>query len=161
MNKSIVKKSLAAIAFLSLTLCAATANPAKNQKKNPRPDCRRPSPQRMIAQDEFNALGTITAIDQTASTITIADADGKESVIHVNPLTKIFEIKKPGKDFKAEKAPAKDEKAEDKKPAFRPPVFLDFTDLKTGDWIAMKKYHNGTKIPEAKILLIKVAAEKK
>ena len=39
-----------------------------------------------------DVMGTVTAISEKDSTVTIKNVDGKETVIHVNPLTRITKI---------------------------------------------------------------------
>ncbi|MBQ2314679.1 MAG: hypothetical protein II187_07220, partial [Treponema sp.] len=82
------------------------------------------------------------------------DADGKETVVHVNPLTKINSFPK---EKTAPAAPAEaDENAKksDRRPAPVPNTSLALADIKAGDWIAVRKFDTDTKVVEASTVAV-------
>ena len=94
-----------------------------------------------------DVMGTVTAVSEKDSTLTIKDADGKETVIHVNPLTRITKI------LTAEEKQAlksADTSTTEKASA------LTISDIKKGDWIAVAKMETETKVLEAKQIAIEV-----
>ena len=97
-----------------------------------------------------DVMGTVTAISEKDSTVTIKNADGKETVIHVNPLTRITKI------LTAEEKEAL-KSADTTNKATRPKAAsLSIADLKKGDWIAVAKMETETKVLEAKQIAVQV-----
>ena len=89
-------------------------------------------------------LGTVTAINEASSMLTVKDADGKETQVHVNPFTRLHPMPKtPVPDEKSEK--------EKKRPEFNE---LKLSDLKNGDWIAVTKMKTETKTIEAARIVV-------
>ena len=97
-----------------------------------------------------DVMGTVTAISEKDSTVTIKDADGKETVIHVNPLTRITKIltveEKEALKSDDTTNTTKTEKA----------AALTISDIKKGDWIAVAKMETETKVLEAKQIAVQV-----
>lgn len=84
---------------------------------------------------KIDLMGTITAIDKNNKIITIKNADGKETKVHVNPYTKIGKPEMPGKHGQK-------------------PEKHSFDDMKIGDWIALNKFVTETIILEAAHILL-------
>ena len=169
--KSTIRKSLAAVAILLAVgitpVFAKGKSNAKNNSNN-RPQNHMNQHQldqnlqkqkstrsaggkhggRMLSNPDV--MGTVTAISEKDSTVTIKDVDGKETVIHINPLTKITKI------LTAEEKEAL-KSADTTNKATRPKAAsLSIADLKKGDWIAVAKMETETKVLEAKQIAIQV-----
>lgn len=71
----------------------------------------------------MSTLGTVSAVDSTASIVTIKNADGKDVQIHVNPYTFIR--------LTGSRTPQK------------------VTDIKVGDWLGVDVFNTGTTVLEA------------
>ena len=97
-----------------------------------------------------DVMGTVTAISEKDSTVTIKDADGKETVIHVNPLTRITKIL----TVEEKEALKSDDTTNTKKT--QKAVSLTIADIKKGDWIAVAKMETETKVLEAKQIAVQV-----
>ena len=100
-----------------------------------------------------DVMGTVTAVSEKDSTVTIKDADGKETVIHVNPLTKITKI------LTAEEKQAlksADTTNTTNNVTTEKAAALTISDIKKGDWIAVAKMETETKVLEAKQIAIQV-----
>ena len=97
-----------------------------------------------------DVMGTVTAISEKDSTVTIKDADGKETVIHVNPLTRITKIL----TVEEKEALKSDDTTNTTKT--QKAVSLTIADIKKGDWIAVAKMETETKVLEAKQIAIQV-----
>jgi hypothetical protein len=76
----------------------------------------------------FTAMGTVTAIDNTASIVTIKNADGNSVQIHVNPQTFI--------QLAGSKTAQK------------------ISDIKAGDWVGVNSFNTGTTVLESKRIFI-------
>ena len=97
-----------------------------------------------------DVMGTVTAISEKDSTVTIKDADGKETVIHVNPLTRITKILTAEEKQALKSADTTNTTTTEKAAA------LTISDIKKGDWIAVAKMETETKVLEAKQIAIQV-----
>ena len=97
-----------------------------------------------------DVMGSVTAISEKDSTVTIKDADGKETVIHVNPLTRITKIL----TVEEKEALKSDDTTNTTKT--QKAVSLTIADIKKGDWIAVAKMETETKVLEAKQIAIQV-----
>ena len=97
-----------------------------------------------------DVMGTVTAISEKDSTVTIKDADGKETVIHVNPLTRITKIL----TVEEKEALKSDDTTNTTKT--QKAVSLTIADIKKGDWIAVAKMETETKVLEAKQIAVQV-----
>lgn len=90
-------------------------------------------------------LGTVVSVSLDSKTIIVKDADGKETSVHVNPLTRIHNL--PEK-------PSAEEKSERKR-GERPEISeVKLADLKKGDWVAVRKMDTETKTIEAARILV-------
>ena len=106
--KSTITKSLAAMAIVlavGITPVFAKGNSnAKNNSNNQQQNQLNQKQQNQLNQKTTRSaggihggrmlsnpdvMGTVSAVSEKDSTVTIKDADGKETVIHVNPLTRI------------------------------------------------------------------------
>ena len=97
-----------------------------------------------------DVMGTVTAVSEKDSTVTIKDADGKETVIHVNPLTRITKILTAEEKQALKSADTTNTTTTEKAAA------LTISDIKKGDWIAVTKMETETKVLEAKQIAIQV-----
>ena len=97
-----------------------------------------------------DVMGTVTAVSEKDSTVTIKDADGKETVIHVNPLTRITKILTTEEKQALKSADTTNTTTTEKAAA------LTISDIKKGDWIAVAKMETETKVLEAKQIAIQV-----
>ena len=97
-----------------------------------------------------DVMGTVTAISEKDSTVTIKNADGKETVIHVNPLTRITKI------LTAEEKEALKSTDTTNTTTTQKAVSLTISDIKKGDWIAVAKMETETKVLEAKQIAVQV-----
>ena len=97
-----------------------------------------------------DVMGTVTAVSEKDSTVTIKDADGKETVIHVNPLTRITKI------LTAEEKEALKSANTTNNTTTKKEASLTIADIKKGDWIAVAKMETETKVLEAKQIAIQV-----
>ena len=97
-----------------------------------------------------DVMGTVTAISEKDSTVTIKDADGKETVIHVNPLTRITKIL----TVEEKEALKSDDTTNTTKT--QKAVSLTIADIKKGDWIAVAKMETETNVLEAKQIAVQV-----
>ena len=86
-------------------------------------------------------LGTVSSVSADKKTITVKDVDGKEITVHVNPFTRMHELPSP------EKNPDKDRKD-------RFNFEVSFSDLKTGDYVAITKMKTETKVIEAAKIIV-------
>ena len=103
---------------------------------------------RMIANPDV--MGTVSAVSEKDSTVTIKDADGKETVIHVNPLTRITKIL----TVEEKEALKSDDTTNTTKT--QKAVSLTIADIKKGDWIAVAKMETETKVLEAKQIAVQI-----
>ena len=97
-----------------------------------------------------DVMGSVTAISEKDSTVTIKDADGKETVIHVNPLTRITKILTAEEKQALKSADTTNTSTTEKAAA------LTISDIKKGDWIAVAKMETETKVLEAKQIAVQV-----
>ena len=97
-----------------------------------------------------DVMGTVTAVSEKDSTVTIKDADGKETVIHVNPLTRITKILTAEEKQALKSADTTNTTTTEKAAA------LTISDIKKGDWIAVAKMETETKVLEAKQIAVQV-----
>ena len=97
-----------------------------------------------------DVMGTVTAISEKDSTVTIKNADDKETVIHVNPLTRITKIL----TVEEKEALKSDDTTNTTKT--QKAVSLTIADIKKGDWIAVAKMETETKVLEAKQIAVQV-----
>ena len=97
-----------------------------------------------------DVMGTVTAISEKDSTVTIKNADGKETVIHVNPLTRITKIL----TVEEKEALKSDDTTNTTKT--QKAVSLTIADIKKGDWIAVAKMETETNVLEAKQIAVQV-----
>ena len=88
-------------------------------------------------------LGTISSVDASKQIVTVKDGDGKETLVHVNPFTRIREF-----DCEPGKAPAKNN---NKRPEINE---TKLEDLKVGSWVAVSKFDTETKILEASKIIV-------
>lgn len=99
-------------------------------------------------------MGTVASVDETNNVITLTDADGKSRKIHVNPMTVIFKF--PQKSIchpapQAAKNAKKPVQAQGQRPHFKP---LEIKDLKTGNWVTVRKFRTDTETAEAQSITI-------
>ena len=100
-----------------------------------------------------DVMGTVTAVSEKDSTVTIKDADGKETVIHVNPLTRITKILTTEEKQALKSA---DTTNTTNNVTTEKAAALTISDIKKGDWIAVAKMETETKVLEAKQIAIQV-----
>ena len=174
--KSTITKSLAAAAILlavGITPVFAKGNTnAKNNSNNQQQSQQNQMNQKSAKSDATgrvgknaggkhggkmlsnpDVMGTVTAISEKDSTVTIKNADGKETVIHVNPLTRITKI------LTAEEKQAlksADTTNTTNNVTTEKAAALTISDIKKGDWIAVAKMETETKVLEAKQIAIQV-----
>ena len=171
--KSTITKSLAAAAILlavGITPVFAKGNTnAKNNSNNQQQSQQNQMNQKSAKSDATgragknaggkhggkmlsnpDVMGTVTAVSEKDSTVTIKDADGKETVIHVNPLTRITKILTAEEKQALKSADTTNTTTTEKAAA------LTISDIKKGDWIAVAKMETETKVLEAKQIAIQV-----
>ena len=171
--KSTITKSLAAAAILlavGITPVFAKGNAnAKNNSNNQQQSQQNQLNQKSAKSDAIgragknaggkhggkmlsnpDVMGTVTAVSEKDSTVTIKDADGKETVIHVNPLTRITKI------LTAEEKQALKSADTTNTTTTEKASTLTISDIKKGDWIAVAKMETETKVLEAKQIAIQV-----
>ncbi|MCI5829506.1 MAG: hypothetical protein SPJ89_07715 [Treponema sp.] len=160
--KSLRKPVLVMAAVLTLALADATAkNHPKHQKENfddhsfPEHDFdsgRHMNHMKMPPlwhNENLKAeviMGTVKASDAKAQTITLADSNGKEFTVHVNPMTKIVKCQK--NEVPADCPPNADGK--NKRPA-KIPCFnkLKLSDIAAGTWVCVKEFNTAGGTHEA------------
>ena len=104
--------------------------------------------------ENADLLGTITSVNTESKILTVKDADGKETQVHVNPFTRLKERKRPAD---SDRLPAqKNKKADRTQNNFPKPENdeLELADLKAGDWVAVKKMKAETKTIEAARIIV-------
>ena len=171
--KSTIRKSLAAVAILlavGITPVFAKGNTnAKNNLNNQQQSQQNQLNQKSAKSDATgragknaggkhdgkmlsnpDVMGTVTTVSEKDSTVTIKDADGKETVIHVNPLTRITKILTAEEKQALKSADTTNTSTTEKAAA------LTISDIKKGDWIAVAKMETETKVLEAKQIAIQV-----
>ena len=171
--KSTITKSLAAAAILlavGITPVFAKGNTnAKNNSNNQQQNQQNQLNQKSAKSDATgragknaggkhggkmlsnpDVMGTVTAISEKDSTVTIKNADGKETVIHVNPLTRITKIL----TVEEKEALKSDDTTNTTKT--QKAVSLTIADIKKGDWIAVAKMETETNVLEAKQIAVQV-----
>ena len=91
-------------------------------------------------------MGTVKASDAKAQTITLADSNGKEFTVHVNPMTRIVKCQK--NEVPADCPPDSDGK--NKKPA-KMPCFneLKLSEVAPGTWVCVKEFNTAGGTHEA------------
>ena len=94
-------------------------------------------------------LGEVIGINAEAQTLTVKDADGKETIVHVNPFSRLMAM--PAAPTADKKEPAR--KGSDSKPE-KKVARLTFSDVKTGDYVAVKKMKSETKTIEAAHIVV-------
>ena len=100
------------------------------------------------AAPKADLFGTVSSLSPDNKTISVKDADGKETQVHVNPLTKIKSLPVQAKGQSKENA-----KKPEKKDS-------SFSDLKVGDWVMVSKIGGETKTLEAgRIMVAKPESE--
>ena len=103
----------------------------------------------MIGEDrKADLLGTVSAVDDSKQIVTIKDADGKETQVHVNPLTRIHEMEKP------ETKPDSEDKNRPNERKWPEINELKLEDLKAGAWVMVKKFDTETKTLEAARIMV-------
>ena len=80
---------------------------------------------------QVSLMGTVTAVDAKALTLTVKDADGKDTKVHVNPYTRL-----------AQSGESK-------------PSELKLEEVKVGDWVMVNKFETGTTVQEARFIHVK------
>ena len=103
-----------------------------------------------------DVMGTVTAVSEKDSTVTIKDADGKETVIHVNPLTRITKILTAEEKEALKSADATNNTNTTTSTTTQKSASLTIADIKKGDRIAVTKMETETKVLEAKQIAIQV-----
>ena len=91
-------------------------------------------------------IGSVSAVNAEKSIVTVKDADGKETQVHVNPFTRIRERLTP------------DGNKTNRRNLNRDDNILALSDLKAGDYVAVTKFDSETKTIEASKIIV---AEKK
>lgn len=160
MNKTIFRTCAAGVIVMGLAVLPLSAKEAvrpAERKESPRTEREvRALPGGgmfmrggMMGAQGADLMGTVSAVSADKQTFTLKDADGKETVVHVNPLTSI-------RSFPKDKAAAADDKDEKKKNAVRkaPDNSLALEDVKPGDWLAVKKFGTDTKVAEASHVIV-------
>ncbi len=109
---------------------------AKNPRQNPH------------AQPKADLLGTVSTVNAETKILTVKDADGKETQVHVSPLTRIGSL--PTEEERKAAAEAK-KSGEKKIPAQNT---LALSDVKSGDFVVVKKIDTETKTLEAARIII-------
>lgn len=114
-------------------------------------DGNKPFPMAMLPQKDGalsnpSLLGTISAISDDFTLLTVKNADGNEVKVHINPLTKIRE-----KDLSADSPDSKDNR--DRRNAMQKKT-IEPKDIKVGDWVAVKKIDTDTKTLEARSIIV-------
>ncbi len=92
-------------------------------------------------------LGTVTSIDDNKQLITVKDADGNETKVHVNPFTRLVQFEKPAERT----ADTADKRRE--LPCLED-AGINLKDVKTGNWVAVKKFNTETKTIEAGHIIV-------
>jgi hypothetical protein len=114
---------------------------SKNDLRNAKENVKKTKPGQM---GQYDLLGTVSSVNADKQIITVKDADGKETLVHVNPFTRVVEFSVRPVDTTPEKRPPE------------PPKQLKLSDVKTGDYVAVKKMETETKtIEAAKIIIAK------
>ena len=93
-------------------------------------------------------IGTVSAVNTDTKTITVKDADGKETQVHINPFTHLNAIPTP----EERKAAAESKKTGEKKSPSK--NALTISDVKSGDFVAVKKMDTETKTLEAARIIV-------
>ncbi|MBQ6781882.1 MAG: hypothetical protein IJP62_11760 [Treponema sp.] len=153
MKKTGIKTLLvtALVLGLAVTPAIAKSNPWNKGEKNSSHN------ERMHNRDDENipgrkggfmggaaVVGTVSAISADKQLLTIKDADGNETYVHVNPFTRI-ESFLPPEEKDVTKAKTKE---------MPHPNALEFSDVKTGDWVAVRKMETETKVLEARHIVV-------
>ncbi|MCR5605452.1 MAG: hypothetical protein K6F69_01370 [Treponema sp.] len=85
---------------------------------------------------DSDILGNITSISTESNIITVKDIDGKESSVHINPLTNIFTVSNRSNESRNNNCQG------------------NFSDIKTGDWVMIRKMGGETKTIEAAEIIV-------
>ena len=104
------------------------------------------------ASPKVDVFGTVSAVSSDSKILTVKDADGKETQIHVNPLTRVNAIPSQAeraKKLEERKTADKNQRAEKKTPPENAPARLTLSDVKVGDWVMVQKLGGETKTLEA------------
>mgnify|MGYP006916145515 CR=1 FL=1 len=149
LQEKIMKKKLfttAAVAALVLAFGAGSA--FANGKKIPESNFPK---HRHEAHGQIDLSGTVSAVNTDSKTLTVTDADGKETQVHVNPLTKMNSFSS-GKERKSsastkEKEPVSSN--EERKAAKRGSSRVSLSDVQSGDFVAVKRMGGNTQTVEA------------
>ncbi|MBQ4378233.1 MAG: hypothetical protein II821_03440 [Treponema sp.] len=97
---------------------------------------------------KFDYLGTISSVDTEKQLITLKDADGNETKIHVNPFTRTGSFDLPTGN------PCQCGNPNCTNKSLPAPDTLKLEELKAGDWIAVKKFDTDTKTVEAAGIIV-------
>lgn len=136
-----MKKTTKAMVIGSvLFVCSVTGLFAKEAPKAPAPQNKNGNVERMHNHrgkqfgpapfmDGPKIMGVVSSVDEKNSSLKIKNADGKDVVIHINPLTVVFQA-------------AKDEKF--------PVKNATIAEIQKGTWVCVQKYNTETTAVEAK-----------
>ena len=89
-------------------------------------------------------IGTVSAVNEEKSVITVKDFDGNETQIHVNPFTRIHERMNPTDDARRNR---KGRDLDDE---------MTVSDVKAGDYVAVQKMNTESKTVEAARIIVAV-----
>lgn len=131
MNRRFAHTAAATALVLALAATPVFANGSK-QKKGENTErlgfFRNEGEENEMKGCKFTTMGTVSAVDSTASIVTVKNADGKDIQIHVNPQTYI--------QLAGSKTAQK------------------ISDIKAGDWLGVNSFNTGTTVIEAKHIFI-------
>ena len=96
-----------------------------------------------MKKEKADLFGTVSAVSTDKKILTVKDADGKETQVHVNPFTRLHAFP----TAEERKAAFENRKSGEKKmPAENT---LTISDVKVGDWVSVTKLGGETKTIEA------------
>ena len=99
---------------------------AQTRKQMPRKNMHIGQNDEHLGKTDF--LGTVGTVNTETKVFTVKDSDGKETQVHVNPFTHLRQVGKKNE--------------------------ITLSDIKSGDWVAVKKFETETKTLEASRVIV-------
>ena len=99
-------------------------------------------------QGKADLFGMVSAVSSDNKTLTVKDADGNETQVHVNPFTHVHAL-----PTQEERNAATAHKKPDER-KFPEESALSLSDVKVGDWLMVKKLGGETKTLEAARIIV-------
>jgi len=142
MNKAIIRRAAVILTAVSLSAVPVFAKSNKNNMPGPNSENRYDdmpcNPGRGMGMgmgrfseaDSKQTMGTVSSVNKDTGMITVTDVDGKDTQIHVSPITRLMEEKNAR------------------------PVEADFSDIEKGSWVMVAAFNTDTKILEAAHIFI-------